>query len=95
MVNLPDYDESEELPDDVLKMWITEVCNKVISCAFNLMSTDQLSYEQTKICCSEGILRNIVLLVKKYILSKEQIKIINHHIEQNIIKYLKRKYPMT
>lgn len=95
IVDLPDYDESEELPNDALKIWITEVCNKVISSAFNLMSTDQLSYEQTKVCCSEGILRNIVILIKKHRLSKEQIKIINHHIEQNIVKYLKRKYPMT
>lgn len=59
------------------------------------MASDQLSYEQTKVCCSEGILRNIVLLVEKHRLPKEQIKIINHHIEQNIVKYLKRKYPMT
>lgn len=47
-------------------MWITEVCNKVISSSFNLLSTDALSYEQTKVACSEGILRNIVLLIEKY-----------------------------
>ncbi len=46
------------------------MCNKVVSCAFNLLSTDLLNYEQTKVSCSEGILRNIVLLVEKYRLSK-------------------------
>lgn len=67
----------------------------MVSCAFNMLSSDQLSYEQAKISCSEGILRNVVLLTEKYELSREQIKLINQDIEQNIVKYLKRKYPMT
>lgn len=44
VIDLPDVDESEELPNDILKSWVTEVCNKVISSSFNLLSTDALSY---------------------------------------------------
>jgi len=39
-----------------------------------------MNYEQAKIFCSEGILRNIVLLTKKYRLTKDQIKVIDDHI---------------
>ena len=56
-----------------LKRWISEVCTKVVSSAFNLLISDKLSYEQAKVCCSEGILRNIVLLVQKYQLNKDHI----------------------
>ena len=78
-----------------LKRWISEVCTKVVSSAFNLLISDKLSYEQAKVCCSEGILRNIVLLVQKYQLNKDHISEINSHIEVNVVPYLKRKYPMT
>lgn len=37
----------------------------------------------------------MVLLFEAYHLEKEQIRMINSHIEQNIVPYLKRKYPMT
>lgn len=80
---------------DELKRWISEVCTKVVSSAFNLLISDKLSYEQAKVCCSEGILRNIVLLVQKYQLNKDHISEINSHIEVNVVPYLKRKYPMT
>lgn len=90
--------DSQELQDtdiETLKGWVTEVCVKVVSSSFCLLSTDALNYEQTKINCSEGILRNMVLLFEAYHLEKEQIRMINSHIEQNIVPYLKRKYPMT
>jgi hypothetical protein len=67
----------------------------VVSSAFNLLLNDSLSYEQAKVSCSEGILRNVVLLVHRYQLNKEHIKMINDHIERNCVPYLKRKYPMT
>ena len=54
-----------------------------------------MSYEYTKIFCSEGILRNIVLLTKKFELTERQMQIINKHIENSIVPYMKKKYPMT
>lgn len=46
----------------------------MVSGAFNLLLSDQLSYDQAKVFCSEGILRNIVLLVEKYQLTCEEIR---------------------
>lgn len=54
-----------------------------------------MSYEHTKIFCSEGILRNIVLLTNKFKLTERQIRLIDDHIEQKIVPYMKKKYPMT
>jgi reverse gyrase len=35
------------------------------------------------------------LLIERHQLNKDQIKLLNQHIEKNIVTYLKRKYPMT
>lgn len=74
---------------------MTDVCKNVFSSAFHSLSKDEMSYEHTKIFCSEGILRNIVLLTKKFRLNERQMKIIDDHIEDKIVSYMKRKYPMT
>lgn len=54
-----------------------------------------MSYEYAKIFCSEGILRNITLLTNKYRLNERQIRMIDEHIEEKIVPYMKKKYPMT
>ena len=75
-VSLPEIDDSKDIPMQELKAWISQVCTKVVSSAFNLLISDKLSYEQAKVFCSESILRNIVFLVEKY-----PYKLTNHHIE--------------
>lgn len=35
------------------------------------------------------------MLIERHQLNKDQIKLLNQHIEKNIVTYLKRKYPMT
>lgn len=59
-VELPEH--SKEIPDDDLRAWVTDVCSKVFSVAFNFYIKDELNYSQAKVFCSEGILKNIVLL---------------------------------
>ena len=96
LIELPEIDEKDEDFFYAVKTWISEVCTKVVSSAFNLLLSDKLSGDQAKVSCSEGILRNIVLLVQKYPhLTTSHIKEINTHIEKDVIPYLKRKYPMT
>jgi hypothetical protein len=87
--------EEGELEDETLKYWITDVCNSVFSSAFHSLSKDAMSYEHTKIFCSEGILRNIVMLTSRYRLTERQVRLIDDHIEQKIVPYMKKKYPMT
>jgi hypothetical protein len=62
------------------RYWITDVCNNVFSSAFHLLSNETMNYEYTKIFCSEGILRNIMLLTNKYRLNERQIRMIDDHI---------------
>lgn len=95
LVELPESEMEGELEDDVLREWITDVCSQVFSSAFHSLSKDSMSYEHTKIFCSEGILRNIVLLTKKYRLNDRQMRIIDDHIEQRIVPYMQKKYPLT
>ena len=44
VVDLPEIDDSEDIPMEKLKTWISEVCTKVVSSAFNLLISDRLSY---------------------------------------------------
>jgi hypothetical protein len=57
------------------------VCNNVFSSAFHSLSNETMSYEYTKIFCSEGILRNVMLLTNKYHLNERQMRMIDDHIE--------------
>ena len=95
LLELPDVSQEEEMDDEVLTEWITEVCSNVFSSAFNSLSQDLMSYEQSKIFCSEGILKNIVQLTRRYRLNERQIKLIDVHISKSVIPYMKKKYPMT
>jgi hypothetical protein len=54
-----------------------------------------MSYEQAKIYCSENIFKNIVRLRKKYCLSDLELKLIDDHIKDGVLKYLAAKYPQT
>lgn len=63
-----------------MQYWITDVCSSVFSSAFHSLSQDKMSYEHAKIFCSEGILRNIVLLTNRFQLTERQIRLIDDHI---------------
>jgi hypothetical protein len=52
----------------------------VFSSAFHSLSKDAMTYDHTKIFCSEGILKNILILTKRFRLTEKQMKIINQHI---------------
>lgn len=80
IIDLPETEDDGEIDDDTLKEWLTDVCSNVFSSAFNSLSKDNMTYEHSKVFCSEGILKNILLLTKKYRLSEHQMKIINEHI---------------
>jgi hypothetical protein len=54
-----------------------------------------MTFEQTKIYCSENILRNIVLLTDKINLSPEHMEMINSHLKNRVLPYMNSKYPMT
>jgi len=66
-----------------------------VSNAFNLFISEKLTYDQAKVSCSEGILRNLVLLAQKYELTREHIQELNNYIEVKVVPYLQRKYPLT
>jgi len=66
-----------ELPENVhdlkrggLEKFITELCKKVWSIAFNYFSKGELTTENTKIYASEQILKNLVHLCSKFSLGK-------------------------
>jgi hypothetical protein len=55
----------------VLKTWVTSIVRTTCSSAFNYFFKKEMSYEQTKIYCSENIFKNIVVLSSKYTLNAE------------------------
>jgi hypothetical protein len=77
LIDLPETEDEGELDDDTLKEWLTDVCNNVFSSAFHSLSKDNMTYEHTKIFCSEGILKNILMLTKRHRLSERQMQVIN------------------
>lgn len=54
-----------------------------------------MSYDQTKIYCSENIICNIIRLNESLHLNSDQIKMIDNHIEDGVAPYLLTKFPMT
>lgn len=99
LIDLPEADNIDsrepEISDDTLCEWLTEVCSKVFSVAFNFYVKDELNYKQAKVFCSEGILRNVVLLTKKFKLNKKQMQAIDVHIKDGLVEYMQAKYPLT
>ena len=85
----------ESLSDEVLKEWITDLCNSVFSAAFNFFSKDMMSLEYTKIFCSQCIVRNIFRLTQHFRLKNHQMRVLNEHISKDIVPYMQRKYPLT
>ena len=54
-----------------------------------------MSFEQTKIYCSENVFKNIARLSKKYSLSEMEMEKIDSHIKNGVLTYLAAKYPLT
>jgi hypothetical protein len=52
IVDLPEPNSDGELDEDELAEWTTEVCSSVFSSAFNYLTEDKMTYEQTKVFCS-------------------------------------------
>lgn len=67
----------------------------ICSSAFNSFYKKEMSYEQVKIYCSENILKNIVTLSSQYILSPEELELIDSHLKKGVLSYLAAKYPLT
>lgn len=63
--------------------------------AFYYYSTDQLSYEYTKIYSSQQILENLARLSERYRLEAAHFQIINSHLQHKILEYMINKYPTT
>ena len=57
------------MPVSILKQWIAETSKTVFSSAFYYFSKGEMSFEQTKIFCSENIVKNIVTLDKQHVVS--------------------------
>ena len=53
---------SGRISKEDLEQFVTDLCKKVWSIAFNVFSKDELTYENTKIFASEQILRNLMRL---------------------------------
>jgi hypothetical protein len=54
-----------------------------------------MSFEQTKIYCSENVFKNIARLSKKYSLNEMEMEMIDSHIKNGVLTYLATKYPLT
>ena len=78
-----------------MKRWVTEMWITVFSSSFHYYLTDQMTFEQTKVFCSESVLRNLLRLTQKYKLTEGQVAEVNKHIGGEVLDYLMKKYPMT
>jgi hypothetical protein len=54
-----------------------------------------MTYEQVRIFCSEGIIKNILRMTEVHGLSPAQIQLLDRHMDEKIIPYLEKKYPLT
>ena len=54
-----------------------------------------MTFEQTKIYCSENIFKNIVALGQKYQLNETEMEVMDKHIKNGVLAYLAAKYPLT
>ncbi len=84
-----------KLNSDELEAWIGKVCRDVMSSAYYYYLTEQMDYDQTKVYCCQGILKNISQFVSK---NKEEITPQFYTLVDNILKfkvlpYLELKYP--
>ena len=54
-----------------------------------------MTYEQVKVFASESLLRNLSLLADTYKITAHHIKFIDKKMQEDILPYLKTKYPTT
>jgi hypothetical protein len=54
-----------------------------------------MTFEQTKVYCSENILKNIVILGQSVVLTDKDFEAMDKHIKKKVLGYLSAKYPMT
>ena len=74
---------------------MTTVCKNTFSTTFNYYLTEQLNYEQTRSFCSESILHNLIRLAEKVNLKSSDIKMLDKHIQEKVLPYMAKKYPLT
>ena len=74
---------------------MTTVCKNTFSTTFNYYLTEQLNYEQARSFCSESILHNLIRLAEKVNLKSSDIKMLDKHIQEKVLPYMAKKYPLT
>lgn len=94
-ISPPRINKNERIDDKMLKKWISDVVKTVASSAFNAYSKGEMTFSQTKIFCSENILKNIVNFSSSYLLNKDEIEMMDKHIAGEVVEYLEAKYPKT
>ena len=83
------------LSKEGLEKYLTSLCTVVWSKGFQFYSTNQLSFENTKVYCSQQMLQNLIKLSEAYKLQPYHFQQINDHLQQNVLEYMLSKYPMT
>jgi hypothetical protein len=94
-INVPLPTDEHLLSQECLERYMTNLCQVVWSRAFYYYSTNQLSFENTKIYSSQQILQNLARLCEKYNLQAKDFRVIDNHLEGNVLEYMLSKYPMT
>lgn len=69
-IPLPIINSNKKIDVNILKKWISDVVKTVASSAFNAYLKGEMSFTQTKIFCSENILKNIVNFSRSFSLTK-------------------------
>ena len=87
--------ESGKVNPVELRTWISEMIKKIYSVGFNFFSRNQMTYEQTIVYCSENVFKNLVRVNKKYYLTAADFAMIDNHIRNGVLHYMKKKYPLT
>ena len=64
-VHLP-LPESVTASKEEQEKWMTDVCIATFSTSFHYYLTEQLTFEQTKVFCSENILRNMLQFTERF-----------------------------
>lgn len=94
-IPVPPRQSDAPISNRALENWITEVCSKVFSTAFNYYAGEKMTYEQVRIFCSEGIVKNVLRMTEVHGLTPAQIQLLDRHMDEKIIPYLEKKYPLT
>jgi hypothetical protein len=95
IIDLPQSSGDGRVPESELKSWISEVVKATFSSAFNSYSRNEMTFEQTKIYCSENVFKNIARLSTQYRLSESEMEAVDKHIKKGVLEYLAAKYPLS